>query len=86
MKTIKPQRVAVLTRVFEYDGACILAVTPLVYFPHETFTAVPFAPTLEGQYIIKNVVLLSAGLVIGAVVRGGRLVADPENPRALLAR
>lgn len=50
---------------------------PLVFFPAETFTAVPFAPTLEGQYIIKNLVLLSAGLVVGAVVRGGRLVAEP---------
>ncbi len=52
-------------------------VTPLFFFPAETFTAFPFAPTLEGQYIIKNLVLISAGLVVGAVVRGGRLVADP---------
>lgn len=52
-------------------------VTPLFFFPHETFTAFPIAPTLEGQYIIKNIVLLSAGLVLGAMVRGGRLTADP---------
>ena len=56
-------------------------VTPLFFFPHETFTQVPFAPTLEGQYIIKNVVLVSAGLVIGATVRGGAVVADPEIAR-----
>jgi hypothetical protein len=48
------------------------------FFPNEAFSAFPFAPTLEGQYIIKNLVLLSAGLVLGAVVRGGRVVADPE--------
>ena len=48
-------------------------VTPLVFFPHLCFTHIPFAPTLEGQYIIKNLVLVSAGLVIGATVRGGRL-------------
>lgn len=54
-------------------------VTPLFFFPHETFTAFPVAPTLEGQYIIKNAILLSAGLVLGAVVRGGRLIADPES-------
>lgn len=54
-------------------------VTPMFLFPHETFSAVPFAPTLEGQYIIKNIVLLSAGLVLGAVVRGGRLVAEPGS-------
>ncbi len=56
-------------------------VTPLFFFPHETFAAFPVAPTLEGQYIIKNAVLLSAGLVLGAVVRGGRLIADPEPAR-----
>jgi len=53
-------------------------ITPLVLFPAETWTIFPIAPTLEGQYIIKNIVLVSAGLVIGATVRGGRLVADPE--------
>jgi hypothetical protein len=33
---------------------------------------------LEGQYIIKNLVLISAGLVSGATVRGGGVVPDPE--------
>ena len=54
------------------------AVSPLFLFPAEVFTQFPYAPTLEGQYIIKNVVLVSAGLVIGATVRGGGLSADPE--------
>lgn len=53
-------------------------VTPLFLFPAEAFTAIPYGPTLEGQYIIKNLVLISAGLVIGATVRGGFLIADPE--------
>jgi uncharacterized membrane protein YphA (DoxX/SURF4 family) len=53
------------------------AATPIILFPQEVFTAVPYAPTLEGQYIIKNLVLVSAGLVIGATVRGGKMVADP---------
>ena len=52
-------------------------ITPLVLFPTESFTQFPYAPTLEGQYIIKNLVLISAGLVIGATVRGGELVAEP---------
>ena len=50
---------------------------PLVFFPRETFTVFPFAPTLEGQYIIKNLVLISAAIVVGATVRGGRLSARP---------
>ncbi len=52
-------------------------VTPLLLFPAEAFSYIPYAPTLEGQYIIKNIVLIAAGLVIGATVRGGRLVAEP---------
>ena len=53
-------------------------LAPLVLFPAETFTVFPFAPTLEGQYIIKNVVLIGAAMVVGATVRGGRIVADPR--------
>lgn len=57
-------------------------ITPVVLFPAEVFTRFPYAPTLEGQYIIKNAVLISAGLVIGATVRGGRLIADPVYVQA----
>lgn len=56
-------------------------VTPLVLFPSETFTAFPIAPTLEGQYIIKNIVLVSAAILLGATVRGGQLIADPVAAR-----
>lgn len=54
-------------------------ITPLFFFPQELFLVFPYAPTLEGQYIFKNIVLVSAGLVIGATVRGGRVVAEPEK-------
>ena len=49
-------------------------ITPLFLFPAETWTQFPVAPTLEGQYIIKNIVLVSAAFVLGATVRGGRLI------------
>jgi uncharacterized membrane protein YkgB len=58
---------------------------PLILFPAETFKAFPYAPTLEGQYIIKNLVLVSAAIVIGATVRGGQLLAHTStlpSPRA----
>ena len=61
-------------------------VTPLALFPQETFTRFPIAPTLEGQYIIKNIVLVSAAILIGATVRGGRLIADPDAARAARSR
>jgi uncharacterized membrane protein YkgB len=56
-------------------------ITPLVLFPRETFYRFPYAPTLEGQYIIKNLVLISAGIAIGATVRGGALVSEPPTPK-----
>ena len=49
-------------------------ITPMFLFPDVTFRQIPFVLTIEGQYIVKNIVLVSAGLVIGATVRGGRLV------------
>lgn len=51
-------------------------ITPIFLFPELVFTRIPYAPTLEGQYIIKNLVLISAAIVIGATVRGGGLVAS----------
>jgi uncharacterized membrane protein YphA (DoxX/SURF4 family) len=53
--------------------------TPLVFFPDETFTVFPLVPTLEGQYIIKNLVLVGAAMVVGATVRGGRIVPEPPE-------
>lgn len=53
-------------------------ITPLFLFPQETFRTFPLVPTLEGQYIIKNMVLVSAAIVIGATVRGGNLVVEKD--------
>jgi uncharacterized membrane protein YphA (DoxX/SURF4 family) len=52
-------------------------ITPLFLFPAETWTIFPIAPTLEGQYIIKNIVIVSAAIALGATVRGGELSPEP---------
>ncbi|MCL6529760.1 MAG: hypothetical protein N2313_05860 [Meiothermus ruber] len=52
---------------------------PVFFFPAEVFTRFPYAPTLEGQYIIKNLVLVAAGMVVGATVRGGYLKPEPAE-------
>jgi hypothetical protein len=49
---------------------------PLLLFPAETFVVFPLAPSLEGQYIIKNLVLVSAATVVGATVRGKGLAPE----------
>ena len=39
---------------------------PLVILPDVTFQdSNPLIPTLEGQYIIKNIIIITAALVIG---------------------
>lgn len=53
-------------------------MAPLFIFPDEVFVKIPFVPTLEGQYIIKNLVLISGAIVVGSTVRGGRVIADPR--------
>lgn len=42
---------------------------PLFILPHVCFTSIPFGLTLEGQYIVKNLVLISAAIVVGSTVR-----------------
>ena len=44
---------------------------PLVMLPNVTFQPdrYPYAPTIEGQYIIKNLLIISAALVVGGTVR-----------------
>ncbi len=53
-------------------------LSPIFLFPDEVFTQFPYALTLEGQYIFKNMVVISAGIVLGATVRGGKIVAESD--------
>ncbi len=46
--------------------------SPVFLYPDKVFAIFPFSLTLEGQYIIKNLVIVSAGIVLGATVRGGK--------------
>jgi len=50
---------------------------PLIVLPEVTFQTghFPYAPTLEGQYIIKNLIIIAAALAIGGTVRGPRRIA-----------
>jgi uncharacterized membrane protein YphA (DoxX/SURF4 family) len=55
-------------------------LSPLVFFPHELFPRGLTAPTLEGQYVVKDAVLLCAGLVVAAHALGARLVVGATVP------
>lgn len=67
-------RVTLLLLLFQLIGA----ISPLFIFTSEVFKIIPIVPTLAGQYIIKDIVLISAGILIGGTVRGGKMIADPE--------
>lgn len=49
---------------------------PLILLPAVCFTVFPFGLTLEGQYIIKNLVIISCALIIG----GTALRSKEEKP------
>ncbi|WP_293027230.1 hypothetical protein [Natronococcus sp.] len=42
---------------------------PLILVPEAVYVTFPYALTVEGQYIIKNLVIIGAALVIGGTVR-----------------
>jgi uncharacterized membrane protein YkgB len=73
--TNKFQRVTILLLFMQMIGAAL----PLVLLPEVCWTNFPFVLTLEGQYIIKNLVIIGSALVLGATVRGGRFEAEPDN-------
>lgn len=49
---------------------------PLVLLPEVCFNVIPFGLTLEGQYIVKNLVIIATALIIG-----GTTVAREEKRR-----
>jgi len=68
-------RVTILLLFLQMPGTAL----PLLILPEKVWTVFPYGLTLEGQYIVKNLVLIGAGLVIGATVRGGRILNDAED-------
>lgn len=55
-------------------------MSPIVLFPEIVFKSFPYALTIEGQYIFKNLVVIGAAITIGATARGGRLDPEPQKP------
>jgi len=49
-------------------------LSPIVLLPGEMFRTFPFAPTLAGQYVLKDVIVAAAGLVVAARALGARMV------------
>ena len=63
---IKPLiRVSIFLLFIQMPGTFL----PLILLPEVCFSNFPFGLTLEGQYIVKNLIIISAALVVGSTVR-----------------
>lgn len=68
----KYMRLTLLLLFLQMPGTAL----PIVILPEVVWTQFPYGLTLEGQYIIKNLVLIGAGLVLGATVRKDKEKVD----------
>jgi putative oxidoreductase len=59
--------------------AMVGVLSPLVLFPGDLFSREFNAPTLEGQYVVKDIVLLTSALVVALKQRGAEMVIVPHN-------
>jgi len=70
--------------VYLLAGEFVGILAPLALLPARLFSGAHNAPTLEGQYVLKDIILVAAALVIVAgSFRGGQLVradAPPGEP------
>jgi uncharacterized membrane protein YkgB len=73
-------RAALLLLFLQMPGTAL----PLVLLPHLCFTHFPYGLTLEGQYIIKNLTLISAAIVVGGTVRFGARRRDQRQVTLML--
>ena len=58
-------RIAVLLLFLQIGGTFL----PLIVLPEVCFIKFPFVLTMEGQYIVKNLLIISAAIVIGGTAR-----------------
>jgi putative oxidoreductase len=81
-----------LSGMFLRVGVWLLAVqmigamSPLILYSGELFPGSSHAPTLAAQYIIKDIILIAAGMVIASTWTGARIVARPQSFRSTLVR
>ncbi|WP_090507281.1 hypothetical protein [Natronorubrum sediminis] len=70
-------RVGLFLLFFQLPGTFL----PIILLPDVVFVSFPYALTVEGQYIVKNLVIIGAALVIGSTVRDdyrGHLEDSPD--------
>ncbi len=55
-------------------------LSPLVLLTGRLFSGPYHAPTLEGQYVLKDLILVAAGMVIATDFRGAKITYTDDSP------
>lgn len=69
-------RIAIFLLFLQIPGTFL----PLVLLPEICFTVFPFGLTLEGQYIVKNLVIIGSALVIGSRIQTNDVARFEDRP------
>jgi len=67
-------RITILLMLAQMGGA----MSPLLLATDKVFNTFPYGWNLVGQYIFKDIILISAALVVAATARGGGLVSSAK--------
>jgi uncharacterized membrane protein YphA (DoxX/SURF4 family) len=68
--------------VYLLAGQLIGILAPLVLFTDRLFAGPHNAPTLEGQYVIKDLIIVASGLVVASTLPGLVPGAEPARSSA----
>ena len=59
--------------IYQLAAELVGILSPLILLPERLFPAPFHTPTLEGQYALKDIVLVGAAMVVASTFRGARI-------------
>ena len=62
--------------VYLLVGELLGILSPVVLLPGRLFSGPAHMPTLEGQYVLKDIILVAAAMVVTTTFRGARITLD----------
>ena len=57
----------------------ICTFTPFIFFPNQIFNVAPYGLSLTGQYIVKNIIIIAAGLVLWKIETQKSAISHPTT-------
>ncbi len=69
--------------IYLLAGQLVGILSPIVLLAPRLFSGPDNAPTLEGQYVLKDIIIVGAALVLATTLRGGRLATGTESEAEL---